>query len=358
VIEDEVAAGRKMVDILRTKEKVDVVIALVHMGNYSTNTAGSRRLAAQVPGIDLIIDGHTHMEDIMASGHWDMKAPFMENGVPIVQTQQWGLKVGKAVLTIEQGRVAGLAWELVPINQKKLVDGKPAFITAEIPQDPELLATLSAYGKKVDAVLAEKIGSSAAAFPAEEVRKAETAVGNIVADALLWKTKGMGADFAMVNSGGIRSGLPKGELKKLDVYSCVPYDNSVFILSLKGSDVMALFDFIGTVKQGKGAFPQVSDGVSFTYDPVAGKVTDLLVVGEPVDPDRTYRITTNSFVAGGGDGYAVMKRSTKRYDTSVFQRDVLIEYIKSFSAPIEPKVFGRIRVGSPAAMLPDLDEAA
>jgi 5'-nucleotidase / UDP-sugar diphosphatase len=358
VIEDEVVAARKMVDVLRGREKVDVVIALVHMGSYATRAEGSRRLAAQVPGIDLIIDGHTHAEDIMASGHWDMKAPFVENGVPIVAAPQWGLQVGKAVLRVEDGRVEDVSWELVPINRKKLVDGKPVFVTSEIPEDPELLAALEPYGKKVDAVLSERIGEAGGAFPSEDVRKAETALGNLVADAMLWKTKSMGADFAIVNSGGIRSAIPQGELRKKHIYASVPYDNSVFLLSLKGSDVVELFRFIGTVKQGKGAFPQVSDGVSFTFDPAAGTVSGVLVGGRPIDPEKTYRIATNSFLAGGGEGYAVMKKSILRYDTSIFQRDVVIEYIQSLDGPVQPALHERIRVVGSVSMAWRLDDAA
>jgi 5'-nucleotidase/UDP-sugar diphosphatase len=305
-----------------------------------------------------MLHGHIHLEDILASAHWDMKAPFLENNVPIVQSQQWGLKVGKALLTIEKGKVAGLSWELVPVNQKKLVDGKPVFVTSEIPEEAEFLAKLAPYGKKVDAILAEKVGEAMDIFPAEQVRNAETALGDLIADAMLWKTKSLGADFAIVNSGGVRSGLPKGELKKLDIYSSVPYDNSVFVLSLKGADVSELFKYIGTVKQGKGGFPQVSDGVSFSFNPSTGTVTDVLIGGKPIDPQRTYRITTNSFVAGGGEGYAIMKKSTQRYDTSIFQRDVLIEYIQSLGAPIGPKMFDRIRIIDKVSWLPGLGKAA
>ncbi len=351
VIEDEIPVAKQMVDILRNKEKVDIVIALVHMGNYKTNKEGSRRLAAEVQGIDLIIDGHTHMEDVLSSGHWDMKTPFIENNTPIVQSQQWGMKVGKAILTIENGKVASLDWELVPINLKKKTGDAVGFVTAEIKEDAELLAKLEPYAAKVEAVLSEEIGEAVDIFPADDVRKAETALGNLIADALLWKTKNMNTDFAFVNSGGIRSGLPKGKLQKKHIYGCVPYDNSVFVLTLKGSDVAELFKFIGTVKQGKGAFPQVSDGVSFVFNPAAETVSDVLIKGKPIDPNRLYRIATNSFIAGGGEGYSIMKKAVERYDTSIFQRDVVIEYIQSLQKPVEPKTYKRLIVTDKVSLL-------
>ncbi|MBI9108967.1 MAG: 5'-nucleotidase C-terminal domain-containing protein [Spirochaetales bacterium] len=358
VIEDEVKAAREMVDILINKEKVDVIIAIAHLGNYNNNESGSRYVAANVPEIDLIIDGHTHSSDIKSSGHWDMKEPFLENGVPIVITQEWGLKLGKAVFEIEDGDVVSLDWELIPVNLKKRVDGEIEFITTEIEEDPELLALLQPFADKVDALLSVEIGTAAEQFSSENVRISETAVGDLVADAMLWKTKSMGAQFAIVNSGGIRSSIPEGKITKKDIYSCVPYDNSVFILTMSGTEILELFETIGMVKQGKGGFPQVSSGVNFTFDAGSGVVTDILIEGKPVDPAGTYKVSTNSFLAGGGDGYSVFRKAANRYDTSLFQRDVLIEYIQSMEQPIKPMTYDRFEVINGVSMIDYFDTAA
>ena len=92
VIEDEVKSARKMVKALR--DRVDVLIALVHMGIWDDNARGSRRLAASVKGIDLIIDGHTHT---------DLTEPLFVNKIPIVQSWKWGLKVGQGILNAQAG---------------------------------------------------------------------------------------------------------------------------------------------------------------------------------------------------------------------------------------------------------------
>ena len=358
IIEDEVKAAKEMVAILNDKEHVDVIIALAHIGNYDNKKSGSRYVAANVPEIDLIIDGHTHMSDIISSGHWDMKAPFVENGVPIVVTQEWGMQLGKAVFEIKDGEVVSLDWQKVPVNLKTTADGKPVFVGEEIKEDQNLLALLQPFADKVKSLLSVEIGTAAEQFPAENVRINETAIGDLVADAMLWKTKSMGAQFALVNSGGIRSSIPKGVITKEDIYACVPYDNSVFILTLSGAEIMELFNIIGTIKQGKGGFPQVSAGVSFTIDAGSGKVTDILIEGKPVVPDGTYRISTNSFLAGGGDGYTIFNKASKRYDTSVFQRDVLIEYIQSMEKPIEPATYDRFNVINGVSLIEDFDTAA
>ena len=97
VIEDEVKSAQKMVKALRGK--VDILIALVHMGIWDDKARGSRRLAASVKGIDLIIDGHTHT---------DLTEPLFVNNIPIVQAWKWGLKVGQGIMKLGQGKVSQL----------------------------------------------------------------------------------------------------------------------------------------------------------------------------------------------------------------------------------------------------------
>ena len=345
---DEVATAKEMVGVLRNKEKVDVVIALGHLGLYATNEAGSRRVAAQVAGIDLIIDGHSHT---------DLKEAVKENGVPIVQAWNWGLKMGKAVLGIQGGKVVSFKWEAAPINMRNRVknaDNTNSYPTIgpELAEDPALLAQLKPYGDKVEAVLAEEIGTSKTPFLNKDSRKKETPIGDLVTDAMLWYTKSQNVDFAINNGGGIRTDLPQGTLKKKNVYEVLPFDNSLMVLTLKGSDLPDLFAYIARIPQGQGAFPQVSEGISFTINYTAGKVENVLIGGKPIDPNRTYKIATNSFMATGGDGYAVFKKSINVYDTSVFQRDVLIEYLKARKEPIEAKDNGRIKIiGEKLALL-------
>ena len=196
----------------------------------------------------------------MASGHWDMKKPFIENGVPIVITQEWGLQMGKAVIEVVDGEVVNLSWEMIPVNVMVRKGENVEYLTEKIEEDQQLLSILQPFADKVDAVLSEEIGTAAVELSSEMVRIGETAVGDLVADALLWKTKSLGAQFAIVNSGGIRASIPEGVITKKDIYSCVPYDNSVFILTMKGSDVIELFNTIGKMPQGKGGFPRFPAG--------------------------------------------------------------------------------------------------
>lgn len=101
---------------------------------------------------------------------------------------------------------------------------------------------------------------------------------------------------------------------------------------------------MATVQPGNGAFPQVSNGISFTINRGTGKCENILIDGKTIDPDKTYKIVTNSYLGSGGDGYKVFLKALDRFDSSTFQRDILVEYIKHLGGNIKPEVKGRITV--------------
>jgi 5'-nucleotidase/UDP-sugar diphosphatase len=340
---DEVETASELVPKLR--EEADLVIALVHLGMYDDNTRGSRRLAAQVPGIDLIIDGHSHTDIEEALLVKNEKTGKM---VPVVQAWQWGLVMGRVDIQVENGNVASANYTRIPVNlKKKGDDDKFAFIGNEIQEDKKLLDTLTAnYVDKVDAILGEQIGRAEGTFLNDDVRKKETALGDMVADVLLWhanKFTSEPADFAIQNGGGIRQTLPAGDFQKSLIYEILPFDNSVMIMTLKGTDTIDLFNFTGGLV-GKGAFPQVSEGVSFTINENSQTVSDVLINGKPIDPNRLYRVVTNSYMAAGGDGYSMFRNAVNIYDSSAFQRDAFIDYVIDKGGVITPELKGRITI--------------
>jgi 5'-nucleotidase/UDP-sugar diphosphatase len=348
-IDDEVPVAKAMVAELRGKQKCDVVIALVHMGLYADNKAGSRMLAAQVPGIDLIVDGHSHTK---------IAAPVMEKApdgkmVPIVQSWMWGMNVGKGILTVSKDKkVTGFDWQAISINDKvatKNADGTTTIapVGPQFEQNPIVWTALIEYQYKVDQIMGSKIGvtiGAAAMNTGNAARKAETALGDLVADAFKWSMRDMKPDFGFVCGGTIRTDLPAKELILKDVYAILPFDNTMYVVTLKGTDVQAMFDYIATIKQGNGAFPQVSDGVTFTINYDAKKCENILIGGKPIDPNKDYVIATDSYHATGGDGYVVLKNAKKAYDASVWMRDIFSDYLKQLPQPVTPAVAGRITI--------------
>lgn len=358
VFEDEIEIANNLVPELR--RKADLVIALVHLGIYDSSSKGSKRLAYEVSGIDLIVDGHSHtkLDAPIVVTH-----PLTGHNTPIVQAWKWGLILGKVDLFVQNKRVIDYRFEAIPINLKeveKRPDGAKVyhFIGEEIPEDPKLLDLLKPYVAKAESVLFKVIGQAEATFFYDGVREEENPLGNLVADSMLWYTKYLGADFALQNGGGIRADLPEGRLTERMIYEALPFDSTVVVLTLDGKSVQSLFEYMATISSGQGGFPQVSEGVSMTIDMSKKKCTQVMINGKPLDTSRTYKIATNSYLAAGGDGYRIFLKAIDAYDSSMFQRDVLIEYIEYLGGRIKPQTLDRIQILGKGGQAELLQEAA
>jgi 5'-nucleotidase/UDP-sugar diphosphatase len=344
IIEDEIEVAKKLVPYLR--KRADVVIALTHLGIYEGVNRGSKRLATRVGGIDLIVDGNT---DTKLEVPLVINDPDSTHQTLIVQAWHWGLVLGKIDLWVRNKRVVDFDMELIPINLKQIIKRPKGektfrFMGNPVKEDQALLALLQPYADKVDRFLSETIGYSLAPFGNDNGRIRETALGDLVADAMRWYLRRFNPDFALTNSGAIRAGLSEGSLTRESIYNILPFDSSLVFLNLTGRQVRTLFNFIGTVQPGEGAFPQVSSGIRFTLAPKKKTCKDILINGKPIDPEKSYGIVTNSYLAKGGDGYDAFLQAVDQFDSSIFQRDALIAYIKHLGGNLVPKVNERITI--------------
>lgn len=334
VFVDEIAAAAEAVSTLREKERCDVVIALAHLGSVeeAAGQVTSIRLAESVPGIDLVIDGHSHTY---------FSEPLVVNGVPIVSANEWGKVVGLGTLVVTDGAVAGFRWRPVEIT------------TAAFPPDSEMTELLRPYIEAADKSLSEVVMRTGAEFEFGDrlSRYKEIALGDMVSDAQVWyvRDRGLDVDFGLCNGGNIRAPLPAGDVTRGNLQEVLPFENVLYVLTLKGSDVLALFDFIADIPQGAGAFAQVSREVRYTItyrSDADGRnhVSHLTVGGKPVDPDGRYKIVTNDYLATGGDGYTVFLRSEDTFNTSMPLCDAVVEYVKTLPQPVMPITDGRITI--------------
>ena len=127
----------------------------------------------------------------------------------------------------------------------------------------------------------------------------------------------------------------------------LPFENYVYVIGMKGSDLIEFFDFVASIPQGAGAFGQVSKEVRYTitYDSnKQGTISGLTIGGQPIDPDKIYRMATNDYLAGGGDGYTVLTRNNDSFNTSMLLSDVVIDYVQTLSQPVEPILDGRLTI--------------
>lgn len=315
------------------KEKADVIVVLSHIGYPS-----DRDLAEKVKGIDVIVGGHSHTKIVK---------PITVGNTLIVQAWEHGKALGVLDLIVKDGKIIGFEGHLEEIRPEK---GKG---------DKATLAIMERYGKRVDAVLNERIGETEVDLDGENVRKRETNLGNFIAD-IMRRTSG--ADVTLINGGGIRTSIKKGEMRVRDIYSVLPFDNYIVAIKVAGRQIKeALEHGVSAVEDEEGRFPQVS-GLSFKYSPSeerGSRIEEISVTGHPIDFDREYIVATNDFLAVGGDGYKAFGEAIKSSrDFSViggmmkgekvvysesgkWLRDVVVEYIRE-KKRIAPLIEGRI----------------
>jgi 5'-nucleotidase len=168
-----------------------------------------------------------------------------------------------------------------------------------------------------------------------DCRRGECALGNLVTEAMLARIPG--AEVAITNGGGLRAGLPDGQVTLGDVLTVLPFGNMVAVMGLRGADLVAAIEH--GLSQGAGTagrFPQVA-GLRFAWDPTAppgSRVRGVQVAQgpgfAPVDPGRVYRVVTNDFMRKGGDGYVMFRdRALDPYDTGPVLDEVVAEAIRA-----------------------------
>ncbi len=222
--------------------------------------------------------------------------------------------------------------------------------TATVEPDPETQAKVDAYNAELSKELDVAVGTTTEALDSRKasVRTAETAIGNLIADATREAVK---ADIGITNGGGIRGNkeYPAGaQITRRDILSELPFGNKTVKLEVSGDTVWAaLENGVSDVENSSGRFPQVS-GLIVDADlskPKGQRIVSVMVGGKPLDKAATYTLSTNDFMYGGGDGYAVLKSAKPLFgvrDAKLMANDVMA-YI-SARKTVSPKIEGRIKL--------------
>ncbi|MDH5539575.1 MAG: bifunctional UDP-sugar hydrolase/5'-nucleotidase UshA [Rhizobacter sp.] len=325
------------------KARADIVIAATHMGHYpdgkhGSNSPGDVEMARAVKGFDLIVGGHSQNPVCMKAENIADTAylpgapcqPDHQNGAWIVQAHEWGKYLGRADFEFRNGAFKLVQYQLIPINLKKTVagaDGKPArqTYTLEIAEDAQMLALLTPYQTVGQAALAVRVGASDGPISGDRavVRQRPTELGVLAGLAMMDKTR---ADFAVLNSGGIRDSLPGGDISYKDVLKVFPFGSTLASVSFSGAEALAYLNAAAAMKPGAGAFAQFA-GVQLVIE--NGAVALARIAGKPIDPAGSYRMAVNSFMAAGGDGYPRLKDHPGYVDTGFVDADILKAFISA-----------------------------
>lgn len=306
---DPVATAKAVID--EYGDDADAIFALTHFGFEK-----DAYLATQVPGIDVIIGGHTHTH---------VGEIVVERDTIICSAYEYGTYLGRMDLEIgDDGKLAVTEYRLMPV-------------TAAAPVNEAVAGVIEEYEKGLSARLGVVVGSVDTVLNRKAITEQETNFGDFVADLVREAT---GADVALVNGGGVRADLGPGDITLGDVLTALPFGNEVVVLDVPGATLRRAFELCAREKVGEGGFLQVS-GCEYVIGS-GGELAAVAVAGKPLDDDATYKAAMPDFLAEGGDGYDIFTSLEPAYKTGLVLYDVVASGLREGRAvPEEPA--GRIK---------------
>ncbi|ELA9362794.1 bifunctional UDP-sugar hydrolase/5'-nucleotidase [Vibrio parahaemolyticus] len=346
---DPKAEAKELIAELKKTENPDLIFAVTHMGHYENgnrgiNAPGDVALARYLNegDLDMIVGGHSQ-EPVCMEGPNVIKKNFkpgdecqpdQQNGTYIVQAHEWGKYVGRADYEFRNGELSMVSYDLIPVNLKKKinVDGQSqrVFVQDEITQDKAMLDFLRSFQEKGQSQLNVKIAESNGKLEGDRdvVRFQQTNLGRLIATAHMERAK---ADFAVMNSGGVRDSIEAGDITYKDVLTVQPFGNMVSYVDMSGQEVLDYLNIVATKPVDSGAYAQFA-GISMRIE--NDKVTNVFIGNKQLRLDGRYRFTVPSYNASGGDGYPKIDTHPGYVNTGFTDAEVLKDYLESHS-PID-----------------------
>jgi 5'-nucleotidase len=330
---DEADTVNELVPMLR-RQGIEAIVVLIHEGGWPS---GGHNECPDISGpivdivkrldkaVDLVISGHTHRA-------YNCRI----DGRLVTSADKYGTLVTAIdlVLDPQSGDVASAVADNVIV--------RPSFA-----RDPRQTQLIESYERLAGPLARRVVGRLGADLPREADPAGASVLGQVVADAQLAATQDAGAQIAFMNPGGIRAALPRpadGQLRYEDLFSVLPFYNNLVTLTLSGAQLFALLE--QQWQQPRPRILQVSRGFSYTWDatrPVGQRVVpgSVRLHGRPLDAATEVRVTVNSFLAAGGDGFSVLEAG-RQPRTGIMDVDALELYVRA-NPLLVPGPLDRIR---------------
>ena len=345
---DEADTANRYADELRRRHGVRAIVVLLHEGGIQTQPGGINDCnGISGPVVD-IVNRTTSQVDLFVTGHTHTAYNCVIDGRPVTSASSFGRLLTDIDLTLD-GRSRDVV-EVAANNQ---------IVTQNVFKDPAITDLIARYNEIAAPLRDRVIGRISADITRTPDDSGENAAGNLIADAQLAATSSPetgGAVAAFMNPGGVRSDFtfaPSGAEAPGDVtygeaFTVQPFGNSLVTMTLTGSQILEMLRLQWCGSSRRILLP--SSTVSYTWSQSAANctsnpVSNLTIGGQPVNPGTSYRITVNSFLADGGDGFPVLREGTDRLGGEV-DTDALETYIAPSLTgdPIDPPALDRINV--------------
>lgn len=335
---ETVGEAKKWVGVLREVGKVDLVVITMHMGIEEDLRTGKLNpaqvpnenaavaIARQVPGIDVILMGHTH-RDVPA---------LIVNGVLLSQANRWASHVARVDVYLEK-RTTDNRWHVVAKTARTIP------VTEKTAIDPEIAQLGQPYDRETQDWLGRTIGESAQELTAREARYRDTAIIDLIQRVQLEAGK---ADVSMAAAFTLEAHIPKGAVTVRNIAGLYEYENTLVTLELTGQQLKDALEhsahYFRAFEPGKSLSELVdqripgydfdmAEGVTYDLDltkPFGQRIQNLKFKGQPLPPTQKLRVVTNNYRVNGGGGYTMYKGAPVVYRSSEEVRELIIDWVE------------------------------
>ncbi|XP_072122018.1 5'-nucleotidase [Mobula birostris] len=356
IFKDEIQAVQQEVNNLIAKG-INKIIALGHSG-FETD----KQIARKVKGVDVVVGGHSNTflytgkapsSEVPAGPYPFMVTSDDGQKIPVVQAFAYGKYLGYLKLTFSQNGAVTEA------------EGKPILLDSSIPQDKEMLADVNSWKAALASFGKEYVGRTLVYLDGttESCRNRECNMGNLICDAMIWQSVRKPGEnswshvsICMTQGGGIRAPINEqgnnGKIQMDSLMTVLPFGGTIDLLEVRGSTIRAAFEHsVRRYGMNTGEFLQVS-GIQVEFNlkrPSGSRVVKLSVLCadcrvpqyQPLHDAKIYKIITSSYIANGGDGFAMLKNEKLSHETGQTDISVVSSYIKQLEV-VYPAVEGRL----------------
>ncbi|KJC64972.1 bifunctional metallophosphatase/5'-nucleotidase [Agreia bicolorata] len=340
-----------------TNAEADVLVLLIHEGAASptanmtdVGTVFGKIVTGTAPYVDAIASGHTHnlySQTVTVGG----------KSLPVLQTGSYGSNLGHFNFQVNPTtkEISSATGETIRLVTPAVPGGAPA--SAVYAQDPEVAALVATAKAESSIIGRVSIGTITASFTralqsdgTTENRGGESDLGNEVADGQLWATRDLGTQLAFMNPGGLRTNIDfaanasnpedsDGNVTYEEAATVQPFANTLITQTITGAQVKTVLEQQWQTGQTRPFLKLgINSDLAYTYDAAAADgshVTEIFYKGAPIAAEDTYKIVTNSFLAGGGDGFLELANGQGKSDTGRVDLDAFVNYIGE-NKPLAP----------------------
>ena len=323
---DEAATANRYADELQA-QGVEAIVVLLHEGGQQASSGGINSCVglngpivdiskALDPAIDVVVTGHTHQA---------YNCPL--DGRLVTSASSFGRLVTDIDLTLDR-RTGDVA----------TAKANNVVVARDVAKDAEQTALIDRYTQLLGPLASRVVGTATGDIKRAAAPSGESPLGNLIADAQLAATRAVGAQVALMNPGGVRADLLSGEITYAEAFTVQPFSNLVSTITLTGAQLQCVLEQQFVVNRVLSPSSTLTYSVSAggvaagaTASPCTGtKVPDesVRLAGQPVDPAASYRVTVNSFLADGGDGFSQLRLGTNRVN-GVDDLEALVAYLEA-----------------------------